>query len=396
MSQIDIVNSHNDTSVLSKFNPLYGPGTLLGWYFTVIAVITTWLLHPIKHQSDIMTVDLVAVSTLPSVAALHFIRLVHNQKSWLLWEEPWTHTRPRWDESLRREQFAAFAPFTIMRAFLPISLILFIVSRPMRFVKRSAIIIWIAVVCASLLIMFSHMFLRWVRGPIDRVGGLIRITWLSWQIIAAPMSFLSVVALLFRRGPNLIETGDVATSQVHVPSPIEEIILVFNLMVPTMGVSVSTILTIGILVPDPGAKSWRSKALTLFVPQSNSSLNDLDQIVAACAGASVLLFNICSAVLSLRNERLERHRRQRHLVPNETTSLTRTQQERPELLASDLELGPMRNPSTVNISRRERGSTPCASEGVSNGLVHQREADSPRSPASDDNQRPRGPFASCI
>lgn len=104
---------------LSLVNPLYGPGTVLGWYLTALGVHTSWIFHPEKRSSDSTSADFIAVLTLPSVALGHYTSLMHHQLPWKIENEK---SGNHWDPSLQPEQFAAYAPFVLMRAFILVSI----------------------------------------------------------------------------------------------------------------------------------------------------------------------------------------------------------------------------------------------------------------------------------
>ena len=57
----------------AKVSSLYGSGTIAAWYFTMLSVLVSWTLHPRKRKSGSIDVDLIATLTLPAVAAGHVI-----------------------------------------------------------------------------------------------------------------------------------------------------------------------------------------------------------------------------------------------------------------------------------------------------------------------------------
>ena len=99
------------------------------------------------------------------------------------------------------------------------------------------------------------------------------------------------------------------------------------------------------LLPTRSSGSWLSKARVFFIPPSNSSLHDLDQIVAACAGASVLLFNFYSAASARYKYRTEQRRHRSDQDADETTPLMST--------ISQAERSPQRERQTMHSTNYE-------------------------------------------
>src|SRR6201999_2905001 len=74
----DTLTWYEDPDQFSLVSPLYGPGSMLCWYLTTLSVLLSWMLHPHKRASGSIDVDLVAVLTLPAVAAGHLIVLFRS------------------------------------------------------------------------------------------------------------------------------------------------------------------------------------------------------------------------------------------------------------------------------------------------------------------------------
>ena len=280
---------------LGKVNPLYGPGTVAGWYFVIIGVLISWLLYPKKRNSDSISVDLITVLTLPGVASAHLISLMHHQRSW---RQQFESSGPQWDKSLRPEQFAALAPFNVMRAFLPMSILLLNIALARVCLKRVCLVSSFAVVCTKVLLMYSHMFNLTRHGPVDRVGSdHVKINWLASFL----SGWLGLPALI-----ALVAACLVAHEQPeHLALP-----MVGSTLFQLTYYAFSFVFTRPDVALDQKSRTQRLKALTFLFPESNSSLRDLDQAVAAAAGATVLLFNLYSVVSAWYKYRTERSKPQ--------------------------------------------------------------------------------------
>lgn len=173
-------------SLFVKVNPPHGPGTVGGWYITVLAVLVSWSLHPEKRVSDSTSLDFITILTLPAVACGHFMTLVHKQQPFKISDDSPEH----WDETLLPERLAAYAPYTLMRSVLAISLMLAITSistsnrcidrgcvcrlRPLEVtyhfcIDQACVCHVLASICGGTLLIFSHAFkLNWSELASDR------------------------------------------------------------------------------------------------------------------------------------------------------------------------------------------------------------------------------------
>ena len=120
---------------------LYGPGTITAWYFTIPSVLVSWTLHPSKRKSGSIDVDLVAILTLPAVAAGH----VMLQAQLLL------HHKVYDDNSNSRDLIqliaATEAPFIVTETFMTFSAILFLVAAWRLCIRRAIIVALIGLQC---------------------------------------------------------------------------------------------------------------------------------------------------------------------------------------------------------------------------------------------------------
>jgi hypothetical protein len=124
---------------------LYGPGSIACWYFTILSILVSWTLHPKKRKSGSIDVDLIAILTLPAVAAGHLIvqvsRLVNDHD--IIPESDV-------DEDQYAQSIAAIeAPFTVIETFMAISVVLFLVSVWKSCFRRAISVALIGLLCLA-------------------------------------------------------------------------------------------------------------------------------------------------------------------------------------------------------------------------------------------------------
>ncbi len=123
-----------------QVSSLYGPGTIAAWYFTILSVFVSWTLHPRKWKSGSIDVNLVAILTLPAVAAGHVI--------WQGQLLPGRMTDVS-DEGLIQLIAAIEAPFIVTETFMAVSVILFLVSAWTYCIRRAILVALIGVECLT-------------------------------------------------------------------------------------------------------------------------------------------------------------------------------------------------------------------------------------------------------
>ena len=128
---------------------LYGPGTITCWYLTTLSVLLSWTLHPQKRKSGSIDVDLIAVLTLPAVAAGHLV----SQFRGFLHQDGRTVrgasdiSRSVDDGNYLQSIAAIEAPFNVTETFMAISVILFIVAALMFCIRRAILVGLIGLLC---------------------------------------------------------------------------------------------------------------------------------------------------------------------------------------------------------------------------------------------------------
>lgn len=181
----------------------------------------------------------------------------------------------------------------MMRAFLPVSILLLTVALLRVCLERVCLVSSFGFVCANVLLMYSHMFNLTNDGPVDRIGSdHAEINWLVYFL----SGWLGLPALI-----TLVALCLVAHKQrEHLTLPI-----VGTTLFQLTYYAFSIVFTRPDIVLDHNPRTQRPKALKFLFPESNSSLRDLDQAVAAAAGATVLLFNLYSVVSAWYKYRIE-------------------------------------------------------------------------------------------
>ena len=130
-------------SQLALVSSLYGPGTITCWYLTTLSVLVSWTLHPQKRKSGTIDVDLIAVLTLPAVAAGHLISQFRD----FLRQDRTVRASGSVDAKYLQSIAAIEAPFNVTETFMAISVILFIVAAWMFCIRRAISVGVIGLLC---------------------------------------------------------------------------------------------------------------------------------------------------------------------------------------------------------------------------------------------------------
>lgn len=134
---------------LSKVNPLYGPGTVLGWYLTILAVIVAWTLHPKRRRSDALDAELVVGLMLPVVAAVHaviLLRRLYFQEA----SEGESEAEGEAGNATALASAAIEAPLIIVEAGMDFSVPLFLIAAVGKAYKRVAVVMVVGLMCYAL------------------------------------------------------------------------------------------------------------------------------------------------------------------------------------------------------------------------------------------------------
>lgn len=336
---------------LALVSSLYGPGTITCWYLTTLSVLVSWTLHPRKRNLGSIDVDLIAVLTLPAVAAGHLVSQIRG----FLRQDDVVRPSGSADWKYLQSVAAIEAPFNVTETFMATSIILFIVAAWMYCVRRAIFVAWIGLLCFTVecYIHFSNfrdLGLRYKPGVLaDNYPAFSR-------FFVADFAGLVISILVTLSLCGLLSTAIVfymlLPSQTGSPRPQQDVertnetapraIPPFEFGAPAIGVSHSAEMTKGIQLlrrfkesslcaitmvttiflpvafiasllpliwPNANGRDSESATTSLWqtlaqsanrlirdlFPRTACSITDLDQAVAAAAGATVLGFSIYSA-----------------------------------------------------------------------------------------------------
>ena len=341
-------------SQLALVSSLYGPGTITCWYLTTLSVLVSWTLHPQKRKSGSIDVDLIAVLTLPAVAAGHLVsqfrgflhqdgRIVRGVSS-----------SSSVDGTYLQSIAAIEAPFNVTETFMAISVIMFIVASWMFCIRRAIFVGFIGLLCFTVecsihFSRFTDLGLRYRPGVsadgypafsrffvADFAGLVIAILVILslCGVISAAIAFYMLLppktassgprhdaeggneAALGSRTPSRSRAPVVeATRSVETrhgaqlrwksgDSSLRAMTMVTILFLPLSFVaSVLPLTWPSTSHQDPAsatASPWQTLDETVhrlgrnLLPRTACSITDLDQGVAAAAGATVLGFSVYS------------------------------------------------------------------------------------------------------
>lgn len=112
------------------------------WYLTTLTVLVSWTLHPRERNSGSIDVDLIAVLTLPAVAAGHLVSQVRG-----LLNQAKIVRASSADWKYLQSVPATEAPFIVTETFMAINVILFIVTAWKICVRRAILVALVGLVC---------------------------------------------------------------------------------------------------------------------------------------------------------------------------------------------------------------------------------------------------------
>lgn len=329
---------------------LYGPGTITCWYLTTLSVLVSWTLHPQKRKSGSIDVDLIAALTLPAVAAAHLVSQVRGFMD--QYENAQTTDNPDWNYP--QSVAAIEAPFNVTETFMAISVILFLVAAWMFCIRRAIAVGLIGLMCFTVecyihFSKFNRVDLRYDPSlPASNHPAFSRLFVADFaSLVIAILVTLSVCGLISmaialfilvppgtpsshsqqdiervnEAVPGLTMPPRLGTPAVEVPRNAE---MIHGTQVPgrsedlhLRAITMVTLVFLPVsfvssLLPmfwdstkyDTATSTTTSIWQTLdqyvtrfvrnFFPRTACSITDLDQVVAAGAGATVLGFSLYS------------------------------------------------------------------------------------------------------
>lgn len=302
-------------SQLALVSSLYGPGTISCWYLTTLSILVSWTLHPQKRKSGSIDVDLIAVLTLPAVAAGH---LVFQCRGYLRQDRTLQASGSVYEKDL--QSIAAIeAPWSVTVTFMAISLILFIIAMWTFCIRRAILVGLIGLLCLIGLLYFavegSFHFCFTDFGLPYRPGILvieILLLILLLVLLILPLgTVISTALALYTLPPSKtalsgprqdVEGSNEASPRARMAygTPLRRDSA--EVASRRSAIAIALSVTLGFLVSQQSSMSsstshpdCRSRNFfpRLF-PRTACSITDLDQGVAAAAGATVLGFSVYS------------------------------------------------------------------------------------------------------
>lgn len=321
---------------------LYGPGAIACWYLTVLSVIISWTLHPRKRKTGSIDVDLIAVLTLPAVAAGHLISQALKLLS--------THDHSL-DSDSAIEQYAQSiaaieAPFSLIETFMVISVILFLIAVWTLCLRRAIFVAVVGLLCLATecfinLSNFKHLGIRYNRSGtndgtklafsrsfVADFTGLVIAILVILAVFAIGASAIITYMLRARRPSQESNGSSRTTREGNLPRARQlearaartsgriSTIFAFAMMSLTIIPSAANSIQFSYAVLSAsGSTSTIWPRLKIFAshfyPRSSNSFSDLDQAVATAAGATVVGFSIYSAAGARYKMEGSRHTAQR-------------------------------------------------------------------------------------
>ena len=302
---------------LALVSSLYAPGTMACWYLTMLSVFLSWILHPRKGRSASIDVDLIAVLTIPSVAAGHVIWQIHPLPTR-------SQTDKSSDDAYLQLIAAIKAPLATVNSFMIFVLVLFFSERRWwrwgRWKIATVSPVVLLCLCAEHFATRPPIFNNpsTSKLSVDRVSEYFLSYFLTQHILLATI-FITCAMILLQYVQLLAPVFNFRFSEVPTQQSRlhQRTVKALNHTLEVCGRLMSRIdnHTFVYLMLAIIATAWTgysiyglfTLALALyrmthsltyifgnFFPQAPGSISDLDQAVALVAGAIVLCFRIFS------------------------------------------------------------------------------------------------------
>ncbi|KAF5230533.1 hypothetical protein FANTH_13805 [Fusarium anthophilum] len=257
-----MANTTEDLNRWALVSSLYGPGTFWSWLIIVASVFTSWTINPVTKRLDSITNDTIAALTLPVVAAADALyQLVKHDRP----------DRPRLLLSDSPEDIQLAAALEAPLAICEFYLVIFF-TYPDLPVSRST---------------FARPFLFNFVLELGFISGIM-------AIMTGVSIIRTAVVTVYRRAkpsstedqerPKERRSGFEKWSNIFASVLIASIISVikYGFAGNTMAFAADVL-------------GYQTRMIR-FMPKSNVSLTDLDQVVALAGGAFTFLFSIYDAV----------------------------------------------------------------------------------------------------
>ncbi|EPE34390.1 hypothetical protein GLAREA_10084 [Glarea lozoyensis ATCC 20868] len=332
-----------ETSKYQLVDSLYGPGTVGAWLLTLSAVLISWTLNKSTRRKDTISIDLIGAVLLPMISAGHLVFQVYNLPYSI------TETITSSDVEVQKYASALEAPLNICETFSMVSLLAAACCGPWWGCVPKLRRLGVVLLAGSLSwgaenVMFATATLKGVKADDTKLSRpyLFFIT----PIVAASWGFL-VICLFVGGAFWLIGKSTLAKvvgsdvdlegtkpfwslgchSTDHGPAGDDVSMSRFEMAKLSggspkawrqanrvmMAVSLLSVLfspgsfvtsLISISMSTLGAKEASAEGthrLLMFIPASNGSMNNLDQILAFVGGVLVLLWSIRAVYTSREN-----------------------------------------------------------------------------------------------
>ena len=302
MSSTEVTQS-DEYALVSSF---YGPGAVVGWYLTALACVISFSLHPRKRIRDLITVDLIAVLTFPTVAAADLIVQVRSY--------PRDGRCTTWTPNA----VSIEAALIVTENFLAIDVVLFLSAVVFKCMRRACLLAIVGLFCFSAVcyVYFSPFVRKVIEQNGDRgrpfllnCGDLLSVVIAGLLIYV--ISATSLIALFFLM-PLLQPHGQQSERDIEATrrdwerdfkqSNYAKVLTMISVrFVPVICGQYLSPLFMEALMSWPFQDSpWiciaRSRIAHSLIPSSNTSVKELDQAVTILTGASVLAFSLYSTV----------------------------------------------------------------------------------------------------
>ena len=278
----------SNSSAVDDVNALYGPGSIVGWYMTLLATVITWMCHPSRASADSIDGDFVFCFALPVLAIGHLVDLTKQVNSGTFQEHSIdAMNAPKW---LIKDGFMVGSTMAIAAGLGGC-------------LKRSISASVVAVACWTADLYSDHIFADVYRVDseldlgADMVGSIVIGSYLCLGPIIAwkPDLISKLFQIVIPKWSSARDGNDSALQppdldQVHcfesrriLPGPS----CIKNQLQSTLRVSnvlflVSSAILYGTIL---------SRLQELF-PHTRSSLSDYDQLAAIFGGAMILVSNV--------------------------------------------------------------------------------------------------------
>jgi hypothetical protein len=305
-------NSSSSTDRYELVSSLYGPGTVIGWYLILISCFVSWTVHPKKRVSDTINSDFIAVLTMPTVAAGHLVfQRWANSSSW---EEMRTTENPE----LLKLLAALAAPFIIVETFVFLWPVLLFPAIIYRCQKRSFFVAAVGI---------TNVF---ANGIVS--NGFVLCLFIGTLMVGSKFCFSNYKAVNLQDTRSELE-GASGSPRMALKYEVQDQIFGTYLFLLMLALMCFICLSLGVNIY-VSTWGWPVGAAGRF-PQTNQSMKELDQAVAALAGATVLVLSIYTALVAqYRQRRSKSHMQPLPDFPNCISSISLPNKERDQAVVA--------------------------------------------------------------